>query len=41
LWGWISDVWDEIFGGLIEFDVLDESLMAGTGMTLDENNGWA
>jgi len=26
---------------LIELDVLDENLMAGNGMTLDENNGWA
>jgi len=26
---------------LIELDVLDENLMAGNGMNLDENNGWA
>jgi hypothetical protein len=29
----------KFFWGLIELDVLDENLMAGNGMILDENNG--
>jgi hypothetical protein len=31
----------KLFGGLIELDVLDENIMAGNGMILDESNGWA